>query len=719
MKMNIGLIRFGILVICLASLALGVVHYNKVGGVIFDLSDYLTLDQSTPQTITGDTFKLDVLKSKSILGTDSDGKIIEGTHQDLSGYVPYTGATDDVDLGANNLTVDTNTLFVDSVNDRVGIGTTTPASELDVDGTISATKILGVKNAINTVSTNLGTPTVEEMALFQAQFNNKFQFKTPDLQEESTDGTTWTTSTKLTSDQLQDLMVGNGNANGWKTIITPTVGNDFYYRLTFDATSYVFLNQLYVYITTASKSVNIKIEKYDATDTTWEEVTNGYADGWPTHVHIPHTLILYNPSVANSNHRQKVRVTFSITNSPNTHPVKLGSMEWWGGYPAAKRDIFSLDRDKGATFPAEVRAYSGFVAYDNIKSFYGTDKDATIYYDTTNLVINPKEVGSGILSVLGGMAVDTDVLFVDSVNDRVGIGTATPRTNLDTNGVIRAVGGSYTAVPGTGSDTKTDVGVVIPAGMSYSGEWNGYIRNLIKWDSDDRDIDIGQSGTALITNINLIAGTTGNIKIPRDNSKLYFGAGSDASIKYDGTNLVLDSGSGVGYFSGNVSATGYITRTDVFDKSTGMALDLVHDASYYINEDNKIDHSKFEYSYVKYNTTDFSRPLVINKEREECDPMSLDDGEEYYEVDNLVCEIISYNETTYPHKIVQSGVDLVKESSLLKQALYEIKTFVFDTINRVTIAEARIAALEAENDLIKQELCNLGSKASWCMSIIK
>jgi hypothetical protein len=64
-----------------------------------DLSRYVTLDQATPQTILNDTFKLDTLKNKTILGTNADGKIIEGTHQSLSGYVPYTGATQDVELG--------------------------------------------------------------------------------------------------------------------------------------------------------------------------------------------------------------------------------------------------------------------------------------------------------------------------------------------------------------------------------------------------------------------------------------------------------------------------------------------------------------------------------------------------------------------------------------------------------------------------------------------
>ncbi len=54
----------------------------------------------------------------------------------FGGYVPYTGATSALNLGANNLTVDTNVLFVDATNDRVGIGTVAPATKLDVAGNI-------------------------------------------------------------------------------------------------------------------------------------------------------------------------------------------------------------------------------------------------------------------------------------------------------------------------------------------------------------------------------------------------------------------------------------------------------------------------------------------------------------------------------------------------------------------------------------------------------
>jgi hypothetical protein len=54
------------------------------------------------QTIP-DELWLEALPSKTYLGTDANGKVIEAT-VDLSGYVPYTGATGNVALGIYNLT---------------------------------------------------------------------------------------------------------------------------------------------------------------------------------------------------------------------------------------------------------------------------------------------------------------------------------------------------------------------------------------------------------------------------------------------------------------------------------------------------------------------------------------------------------------------------------------------------------------------------------------
>ncbi len=59
-----------------------------------------------------------------------------GTWNGSSDYVPYTGASKNVDLGSNNLTVGGNDLYVDSDNGRVGIGTTTPTQKLEVNGSI-------------------------------------------------------------------------------------------------------------------------------------------------------------------------------------------------------------------------------------------------------------------------------------------------------------------------------------------------------------------------------------------------------------------------------------------------------------------------------------------------------------------------------------------------------------------------------------------------------
>ncbi len=78
------------------------------------------------------------------LVTYLNADLLDGQHAseilasvDLSSVVPYTGATADVDLGAYALAavgINTNDIKTDAVNNRVGIGTTTPSTLFAIKG---------------------------------------------------------------------------------------------------------------------------------------------------------------------------------------------------------------------------------------------------------------------------------------------------------------------------------------------------------------------------------------------------------------------------------------------------------------------------------------------------------------------------------------------------------------------------------------------------------
>jgi hypothetical protein len=202
---------------------------------------------------------------------------------------------------------------------------------------------------------NLGSPTVTEMALFDEQFYNQTNFY--DITKlkfyTSTDNVTWTEVTTI-SDTNKRALVG-GDAGSGITIpnLTP------YYRIEITNNgNYVFLNALYMYVTTSSHSMSIKIKARRRSDLTFVNITssNNTVNLWPGHVYMPFNTIPFLTGGSSSGHYDIVHIDFQPTWSGDptygSFAINLHKLQVWGGYPAGKRNIYSTDENRNVTFPA-------------------------------------------------------------------------------------------------------------------------------------------------------------------------------------------------------------------------------------------------------------------------------------------------------------------------------------------------------------------------------
>lgn len=209
-------------------------------------------------------------------------------------------------------------------------------------------------------SVNLSNPTIAEMALFEEQFDNKLAFYPPNnISFEVFDGSTWDTLETVTELQKKRLVGGDTNAG----IQIPNGVNQF--RITIrNKDSYVCLNALYAYMATQDNYVAIEIWK-KRDDGGWIQHTSSSktVSGWPGHIYLPFNEIPFSLSSTNG-HYNEIRILFKpIWN--NSNYIRLNKLQLWGGYPAGKRRLYSIDENKNAYFPATV--------YSNNKALVTTD----------------------------------------------------------------------------------------------------------------------------------------------------------------------------------------------------------------------------------------------------------------------------------------------------------------------------------------------------------
>lgn len=197
---------------------------------------------------------------------------------------------------------------------------------------------------------NLGDPTVREMAVFDAQFGNKTD--RTDIAnvtfETSTDGTTWTNY--VVSDTEKRRFVG-----GDITLSNVVIPNGTpYFRVKFRAVGYSYLNALYSYFSTNGNTTQVTVwRKHDSGSLEQHTNSTTNVSSWPGHLYLPFTTIAFNQNATLGTHHHEVYAVFTPTWN-NANNINLYNMSWWGGYPAGRRNLYTTDEFGNAVFPAAV-----------------------------------------------------------------------------------------------------------------------------------------------------------------------------------------------------------------------------------------------------------------------------------------------------------------------------------------------------------------------------
>jgi type II secretory pathway pseudopilin PulG len=226
------------------------------------------------------------------------------------------------------------------------------AGNVGITGTLSASRYTQTATGIPIV--NLGSPTVTEMALFQEQFSNKSEFyPIANLTFETFDGTTWTDVTSSISDINKKKFVGGDAGTG---ILIPNGVQK--YRISIrNKNAYVYLNALYMYWSGSGHTAQFQIWKKRDDSVDWVQQTSStvQVSGWPSHLYMPFPSIAWSLS-STAGHFNDVRIEITPTWNASypANNITLYKLQLWGGYPAGKRTIYSVDENQSVGFPANV-----------------------------------------------------------------------------------------------------------------------------------------------------------------------------------------------------------------------------------------------------------------------------------------------------------------------------------------------------------------------------
>ena len=382
---------------------------------------------------------------------------IDGIYQSKSNYsvsgttltfstAPPSGTAIEVEIGnrevstsgitemtiSGDLTVDTNTLKVDSSNNRVGVGTASPSTALQVAGTVTATAFAGaltgnvtgnVSGTAGSATGNAATATALQNArtIHGVSFDGTANIDLTEVVQDTTGGMftsnteTGITATYQDSDGTVDLVVDAAQTGITSLLATDIkIGEDDQTKIDFETADEIHFyaanaEQVYVAdgilgpqtdsdVDLGSSGVRFKDAYVDTLTTTGALTVGGNLTVNGTTTTVNSTVTTVDDPV----------FTIGGDSAPGSDDNKDRGIEFrWHNGSAAK---------------------VGFFGYDDSASVFTFVPDAT----------NSSEVFSGTAgnvsfgSITGtGLTIDTSTLVVDASNNRVGIGNASPDVSLD------------------------------------------------------------------------------------------------------------------------------------------------------------------------------------------------------------------------------------------------------------------------------------------------
>ena len=439
-------------------------------------------------------------------------------------------------LTMGGLTVDTDTLYVDSVNNEVGIGTTSPSEKLEVVGNVEATEFIGdLRGAV----------------VFKAQAGEALT-KGDVVYISGISGNTTVVSKADADDAAKMPAFGLAaiNANNNASLEVYTFGT----LSGLDTSSYTEGDELFVG-TTAGALVSAAPAGEGSLVQKIGKVTRSHASSGSIKImgagrtNATPNLNDGNIFLGNSsNQAATASFTTEVANA-TTGKADLSGAAFTGDVSVAgtvTADALTVDTDTlyvdatndrvgiGTTTPASTltvksSSFSQLRLEDDDDSLQIGYSSASAYIKTgdNNTKINFRKTNN------------TDVMTVDMATERVGIGTTNPQQKLDVNGNIR-VQGTYPKIEFVDTDSNPDFTLIGGNGaVQFYDETNSTSRLLV---NSSGNVGIGTTSPA--TELDVDGTITANGISLGDSESIAVGADDDLTITHDGTDATIQNDTG-------------------------------------------------------------------------------------------------------------------------------------------------------------------------------